>query len=325
MSNVAIFVAHEGCPQQCSFCNQHIIAGQEQRVSAAQVRRTLEKALENPSHRHNQIAFFGGSFTAIERTYMCELLEATVPFRETFAGIRISTRPDAIDREVLQLLASYGVKAIELGAQSMDDRVLRLNRRGHTAADVERTSRLISEEGFELGLQMMTGLYGDSDEGALETAQRLAALSPATVRIYPTVVLEGTQLDRLYQSGAYKPQTTEQAVELCVKLIPIFESRGIRIIRLGLHESEDVKGKRTAGAYHPAFKELCLARIYYRSARELLQGKAPGAYTLAVGAKQLSQMIGQNKENITKLQQAGYTVKVVANAALQPYEIQLIN
>lgn len=323
MSNVAIFVPHIGCPGQCAFCNQHIISGEHRRVSAKDVQCILEKALEHEHHAAHQIAFFGGSFTAMEREYMRALLEATVPYRDAFAGIRISTRPDAIDEDILSFLKSYGVVAIELGAQSMDNEVLRLNRRGHTAEDVERASRLISENGFELGLQMMTGLYGDTDQKALETARRFVALAPASVRIYPTVVLEGTELDRLYKAGVYTPQSVEQAVELCVQLMEIFEQAEIRIIRLGLHESEEVKGKMTAGAYHPAFKELCLARLYYNAAAAQLADKPQGAYTLAVGPRYLSQMIGQNKENIQKFAAAGYTIRVMADNTLAAYQVKI--
>ena len=325
MSNVAIFVPHAGCPCQCSFCNQKVISGHTEPVSAASVTHILQKALENPRHRENQIAFFGGSFTAIDRDLMRELLEAAVPFQSEFAGIRISTRPDAIDEEVLSFLKPYGVQAIELGAQSMQNSVLALNRRGHTARDVVRASQLVKEHGFELGLQMMTGLYGDTDAMAIDTAEQLAALEPNTVRIYPTVVLAGTELDRLYRAGTYVPQSVEQAVSLCVKLMPIFENKGIQIIRLGLHASEELSTQRTAGAYHPAFKELCLARIYYEKALSLLQEKPHGAYTLAVGRKHLSQMAGQKKENIIKLRQAGYDVKIISDDSLGVYQVKVVN
>ena len=325
MSNVSIFVAHEGCPHLCSFCNQHIISGQQKRLGKEDVTNILLRALETGSEGKNQIAFFGGSFTAIEREYMSELLEATVPFADKFAGIRISTRPDCIDEEILDFLKGYGVKAIELGAQSMDDEVLTLNRRGHTAEDVEKASKLIKSKGFELGLQMMTGLYGDTDEKAILTAKRLAKLKPATVRIYPTVVLKGTELDRLYNSGKFEPQSVESAVDLCVKLIPIFESEGIKIIRLGLHASEGVEGEMSGGAYHPAFKELCLGKVYLNNALKALKNTKKGAVTLAVGERYLSQMTGQKKINIKALSEMGYDVKIKADSSLKEYEVKVIN
>lgn len=325
MSNVSIFVANEGCPNMCSFCNQHIISGQISKLTKADVIKTLEtaKASLGDASKKSQIAFFGGSFTAIEPSYIDELLATAKCYENDFNGIRISTRPDAIDDEILAHLKENGVKAIELGAQSMDDEVLRLNRRGHTSKDVETASRLIKEYGFELGLQMMTGLYGDTDEKAIESAKKLVALKPATVRIYPTVVLEGTELDRLYKAGVFKPQTLEQAVNLCVKLIPMFESENIKIIRLGLHDSEDVKGKRTAGAYHPAFRELCLSEIYFRKAYEIMKNMPNGEREVFVNPKSISQMVAQKRKNIEKFKALGYTVKVKADSSLKEYEVKV--
>lgn len=325
MSNVSVFVAHEGCPHLCSFCNQHIISGQQKRVTKEDVAATLRRALETGGANKNQIAFFGGSFTAVPREYMTELLEATVPFKDEFAGIRISTRPDYIDEGILDFLMAYDVRAIELGAQSMDDEVLALNRRGHTAQEVINASKLIKAKGFELGLQMMTGLYGDTDEKAVMTAKRLAALKPATVRIYPTVVLKGTELDRLYKEGEFTPQSVESAVDLCLRLIPIFESEGVRIIRLGLHASEGVEGQMSAGAYHPAFKELCLGKIYLNNALKALENHSKGAVTLAVGERYISQMAGQKKTNITALKKMGWDVKIKADSSLKEYEVKVIN
>lgn len=309
----------------CSFCNQHIISGVNARVTRRDIESALETAVLSLGEKTHstQIAFFGGSFTAVDRDYMIYLLESAVPYISKFNGIRISTRPDAIDDEVLSVLKKYGVKAIELGAQSMDDEVLRLNRRGHTAEHVEKASALIKEHGFELGLQMMTGLYGDTDEKALQTAEKLALLEPETVRIYPTVVLEGTELDRLYKSGEYIPQTLDEAVDLCVKLIPIFESRGIKIIRMGLHDSEDVKGRRTAGAYHPAFRELCLGRLYLNKTLELLKNIPCGNIKIYVNGKNVSQMTGHKKINILKLKEMGYGAKVYADNSLGNYDIRI--
>ena len=182
-----------------------------------------------------EIAFFGGSFTAIDPDYRLALLKTAHAACETygFAGIRCSTRPDAIDDERLTVLKQYGVTAIELGAQSMDGEVLLLNRRGHTAKDVENAARLIRAYDFELGLQMMTGLPGDSDAKAMKTVERLLALKPDTMRIYPTIVLENTPLCDLYRAGKYTPQTLKDAVLLCAKLIPMIEQRGVKLIRVG--------------------------------------------------------------------------------------------
>ena len=335
--NLAIFIPHAGCPHRCSFCDQRAISGQTVPVRAEEVERLCRETLERWKGRfpqgagvgakaQSEISFFGGSFTAIDRGYMVELLEAARPFvgPEGFGGIRISTRPDAIDREVLTLLKSYGVTSIELGAQSMDDWVLRLNRRGHTAAQVEEASRLIREMDFSLGLQMMTGLYGDTDEGARETARQLAELGPDTVRIYPTVVLKDTELAWLYEGGGYQPPDVEQSLPLCCDLLDFFEGRGIQVIRLGLHPSEELEENMVAGAYHPAFRELCEGERFYRRILALLEGQRdregalPRTMTLLANAKDLSKAIGQGKRNLRRLEAMGCKAAVLPDEAVEP-------
>ena len=260
-ANVALFVPHKGCKHACSFCNQTTISGANAAPTPDDVRRACEIAVNSQkcNPEESEIAFFGGSFTAIERDYMRALLAAALPYIQGgfFRGVRISTRPDCINREILSELKDFGVTSIELGAQSMSDAVLYANRRGHTANDVRRASRLICEAGFSLGLQMMTGLYLSDDETDLRSAEELIALQPDCVRIYPTVVLEGTHLAALYKSGDYTPQTLDSAVPLCAKLLLRFHEAGIPVIRLGLHSGGNVEDGYLAGAYHPAFRELC--------------------------------------------------------------------
>ena len=217
-ANISIFVPHIGCPNKCSFCNQRYITGTFKAPRAKDVDEAVKKAVEseNFSPSNTEIAFFGGSFTAINREYMLRLLKTASKYVKngTVNGIRISTRPDAIDREILSLLKEYNVTAIELGAQSLNDRVLKLNNRGHSSNDVVKSSKLIKEFGFELGLQIMTGLYGDNDNSAVKTAQKVIEIKPDTVRIYPTIVLKDTDLAALYADGIYKPQTLDAAVNL---------------------------------------------------------------------------------------------------------------
>lgn len=258
-----------------------------------------------------EIAFFGGSFTAIDRCYMTDLLCVAHDACERygFAGIRCSTRPDAIDRERLALLKAYGVTAIELGAQSMDDGVLSMNRRGHTAQDVCRVSALIHAYGFELGLQMMTGLPGDSDEKAVATAKALLALMPDTMRIYPTIVLENTQLCDWYRAGQYVPQTLEDAVSLCAKLIPMIEKQGVRLIRVGLHASEELEN-RVAGPYHPAFMELCRSRIFLTQLTAALRERGVREAVVEVNPRMLSTALGQKRQNLAALLAAGFSAQI---------------
>ena len=264
--NISLFIPHLGCPHKCSFCNQNTITGKQTQPSADDVRAAVETALRKKNYDY-EIAFFGGSFTAIDREYMLSLLKAAYDYVKDgrVNGIRISTRPDCIDEEVLDILKKYGVTSIELGAQSMDGEVLRANFRGHTAEDVENASRLIKSYGFELGLQMMTGLYLDTNEKAIETAKRLIALSPDTIRIYPTVVLKNTYLAKLYEDELYKPQTVDDAANLCTKIVPMFEKAGIRVIRLGLHSSPELKKNMIAGAFHDSFGEIVKSRYLLKT------------------------------------------------------------
>ncbi|MBQ6873202.1 MAG: radical SAM protein [Clostridia bacterium] len=324
--NIALFVPHMGCPNQCSFCNQKSISGQAKQINADDVKSAVNTALEGRDCAQAEIAFFGGSFTAIDRDYMISLLEAASEFIRVgqVKGIRVSTRPDCIDEEVLGILKSYGVTAIELGCQSMDDGVLRANLRGHDAQAVVRASGLIKSKGFELGLQMMTGLYMSDSTKDIETAEKIIELSPDTVRIYPTVVLEGTMLCDKYTAGEYRVQTLEEGVELCSKLLLMFHNADIPVIRLGLHSGGNVEEGFVAGVYHPAFRELCESRIYLDKIKEKLVGIPYGEIEITVGTKFISQLTGQKKTNLKHLEEMGYRCSVVQNPAFKKYELTII-
>lgn len=326
--NVALFVPHNGCPNQCSFCNQRAISGHRNQVEPSDVDKAVQIALENPESKGGEIAFFGGSFTAIERETMVSLLSAAYRYVEngSFKGIRISTRPDAVDEEICEILKTYGVTAVELGAQSLDDRVLMLNKRGHTADDIAKATKLLQKNGFETGLQMMTGLYGSTDEDSIETARKIIRLNPDTVRIYPTVVLENTELCELYRKGEYHPQGVEEAAELCAELLQMFEEAGIKVIRTGLHSGGDVEGEFVAGAYHPAFKEICESKIYLRKVTELIrENKIPeGKIEIRVSPKAVSQMTGQKKANIEALKKLGYEAKITADESIEKYKVYIL-
>ena len=326
--NVGLFVPHSGCPHQCTFCNQRAISGQSRQVTPADVDEAVRVAMKNPDSRGGQIAFFGGSFTAIDRTVMTELLDAAYRYVKdgSFKGIRCSTRPDAIDDEICRILKSYGVRAVELGAQSMNDEVLRLNRRGHTAADVVRASEMLKSYGFELGLQMMTGLYGSTDEDSIDTARKIIDLQPQTVRIYPTVVIRNTELAELCESGEYVPQTVDSAAKLCAELLLMFDEARITVIRTGLHSGGGVEKDYVAGAYHPAFKELCEGEIYFKRAVEFIErnGIQQGDITVFVSPDAVSKMTGQKKINIQKLSELGYNAKVKGDSKIQKYKVYIL-
>lgn len=332
-SIIPVFVPHLGCPNDCVFCNQRRISGSTVPAAAADVDKAIEQAAALPrTGAKRQLAFYGGSFTAIPVPQQTALLAAAK--RHLAAGeidaVRLSTRPDAIDAAVLARLREYGVETIELGAQSMCDEVLALSGRGHTAADVENASRMIRAAGFRLILQMMTGLPGDTPERCVDTARRIIALAPDGVRIYPTVIVRDTALYDLWQAGRYREHTVEDAVEYCARIVPLFESAGIPIIRLGLNPTEELSGGAAAGgAYHPALGELVRSRIMRERAETLLAGAniAPGsAVTLGVSAAKLSQMIGQHRRNVDWLA-ARFRIKSlkIRPAALNDGEIAVLS
>lgn len=298
---IPIFVPHLGCPNQCVFCDQKRISGSLFPACGDTVRHTLD-ALNGTGY---ELAFYGGSFTAIETERQKELLSAAEPYRASglISSIRVSTRPDAIDAEVLARLHRYGVETIELGAQSMTEDVLRRSGRGHSALDTQRAAALIKKAGFQLILQLMTGLPGESRQSALISAQRLAALGPDGVRLYPTVILRGTALEELWRRGEYKEHTVEDAVECCADILPVFEAAHIPVIRLGLNPTEELSGGAVAGgAYHPALGELVKSRIWLRRMREALRDiEEMVNIIIFVPPEALSQAIGQKRQNLLAL------------------------
>lgn len=327
-SNISIFIAHVGCPNMCSFCNQHTISGAEKVPSAEEVRQICEKAFnEIRCPENTEIAFFGGSFTAIPRDYMIRLLETAYEFvgNGKFKGIRISTRPDCIDNEVLELLKKYGVTAIELGAQSMNDDVLKANDRGHTAQDVFNACRLIREYGFELGLQMMVGLYKSTEENEFETIKDIVEIHPDTVRIYPVVILKGTKLAELLESGEYKPFEPETVFDICSIALMRFEYEGIKVIKCGLHASEFVERDMVGGFYHPAFREICESLIYRWKTDEFIAYHEPenNMYRVAVNPSCISKAVGHKKSNIEYFRSTGMgiEVKFIGDSSIPVYEV----
>lgn len=297
---IPVFVPHLGCPNDCVFCNQRRISGSLSPATARDVREAIEAAagLPAPEGGRRQLAFYGGSFTAIPAAQQEELLGAAQPYLAdgTIDSLRLSTRPDAIDGEVLSRLRRFGVETVELGAQSMSDRVLELSGRGHTAQDVAEASAMIKEAGFRLILQMMTGLPGSDDGSDVETARRIAALGPDGVRVYPTVIVRDTALYDLWRAGRYRERGVEDAVRVCARILPVFEAAGIPVIRLGLNPTEELSGGDAAGgAYHPALGELVRARIMRGEAERLLEAAAPAERAvLRVNPRLMSQAVGQH-------------------------------
>lgn len=315
-TNISVFIPHIGCPHRCSFCDQRSISGAAHAPSAEEVKALLDGQAAHLAERDMQaeIAFFGGSFTAVPRDYMISLLESAAEavrrYPEVYCGIRCSTRPDCIDEEIIAILKRYGMTAVELGAQSMSDEVLQANERGHSAEDVRRASRLIRESGISLGLQMMTGLYRDSEEAVRLTCREFIALKPDTVRIYPTVILKHTRLGRLFESGEYRSFGFEQTVDLCAELLREFESAGIRVIRMGLHASPEVESEMLGGVYHPAFREIVESRLFLNDMKRELLTREKGNYMIYTDSRNISRAVGQKRGNIAALRELGYVVQI---------------
>lgn len=305
-SIIPVFVPHLGCPNDCVFCNQRRISGAQEPAGVENVKNAIESAAALPRNgAKRQLAFYGGSFTAIPSCQQEALLGAAKEYldRGEIDAIRLSTRPDAIDGAVLARLKRYGVETIELGAQSLCDEILLLSGRGHTAADVVNASEQIKAAGFRLILQMMTGLPGDSVERTVYTAKKIIALHPDGVRIYPTVIVRDTALYDLWQAGEYKEHTVADAVEYCAAIVPLFEAAGIPIIRLGLNPTDELSGGAAAGgAYHPALGELVKSRLMLYKMRGALNGIPAGSrVTLGVNKSRVSQAVGQHRENVSRL------------------------
>ncbi|MBQ6877182.1 MAG: radical SAM protein [Oscillospiraceae bacterium] len=327
-ANVAFFVPMVGCPHRCSFCDQNSITGESGVPTPEEVDKTLKKAARelHGFSEKSEIAFFGGSFTMIPRELMLSLLAPAKKWidRKAFSGIRISTRPDAIDEEILSVLKEYGVTSIELGAQSCSDAVLEKNRRGHTFEDTQKASELIKNAGFSLGLQMMTGMPGSTKEDDLLTAARFAALKPDTMRIYPTLVLKNTLMAKWFENGEYIPQSVEEAASECAELLDVFELYNIKVIRLGLHAEESLEENLLAGPYHPAFREICESIRFRKKIAPMLTRLPKGSYVLKVAPSEVSKCTGQHRCNLVHWEELGYEIKITPDKNLNPGDFEVM-
>lgn len=308
---IPVFLPHTGCPHRCVFCDQSAITGQTIPLPQPdQIRRDINTFLTYSKGRHAtvQISFYGGNFLGLPETTVHRLLDLATGFISAgdVDSIRFSTRPDTINPQRLAWLKGYRVATIEIGAQSMDDRVLQKSNRGHRAEDTEKAMALLKAEGYETGLQMMLGLPGDTAAGALETGRRIQALAPDFVRIYPAVVLAGSALADLMAAGDYTPLSLDVAIDISAQLYKLFVSSHIRVIRMGLQSSADLNRDNTflAGPYHPAFGHLVMAKLFLDSAcRELRrQGQTENAISIAVNPRSVSHVKGQKNNNLATLQ-----------------------
>ena len=277
---IPIFIPHLGCPHQCVFCDQKSITGHDDGIVSPDLVR--EKVLDLIGHKGSrrgsvELAFYGGNFLGLTKTYRTALLdEAQALVREgKIDSIRFSTRPDPVSLSHLGALAAYSIGAVELGVQSMDDQVLNLSQRGHRAKDTCRSVQILKSHGVSVGVQIMPGLPGDTQETILETGSQVVALSPDFVRIYPTVVVKGTVLEKWFCSGRYEPLTLDQAVEITKKLLMVFTKDNIPVIRMGLQTTNSLlaSGNIVAGPFHPAFGHLVHSAVFLDLAIRQLERK----------------------------------------------------
>ena len=307
--NIPVFIPHEGCPHDCLFCNQRKITGVVSTVTPESVSQTVREYLSYlPNQdRYVEVAFFGGSFTGLPLGLQEKFYQAANAFEAQIDGIRLSTRPDYINPEVLSLAKRYGVTMIELGAQSAEDAVLSANHRGHTFQSTCAAVKQIREAGIGVGLQMMTGMYGSNPEWDRKSAEKIADMKPDCVRIYPVLVLKDTALEKLWRQGHYEPQTLEEAVELAKKLLLLFREREIPVIRLGLHAGEDLRQEGTvlAGPFHPAFGELVESRIWRDTIEEALKktNPPPALWQVEAFQHEVSKVIGHKRCNVEYFQE----------------------
>ena len=329
--NIPIFVSHQGCPNDCIFCNQKKITGVCEKEREDVVRKKIENFLFHTAPDCNiEISFFGGSFTGIpmeeQNMYLSVANEFFCDSRVT--GIRLSTRPDYISEEILENLKKYNVTTIELGVQSMENKVLQMNKRGLKAEDVYDAVKLIREYGFSLGLQMMTGMYGSTPKMDIKTAEKIIGMKPDCVRIYPTVVIEETELFNLYKSGEYMPQSIDDAVDLCAVLIKMFEEKDIPVIRLGLMAGEDINENKVFGPYHSSFRELTESRIIYTEISEFLKENPHNGKVLEIFSNKrfVSKIVGNKRSNIEKIMKEFKLsdVKISENNQIEKYKFKII-
>jgi len=324
---IPVFIPHAGCPHQCVFCNQRAITGNTNAVPSAEaITSQIQGFLKfkKPYHSPVQISFYGGNFLGLEENTLYQLLNTATTFVETgeVESIRFSTRPDTIRPHSLDIIQQFPIHTIEIGVQSMDDVVLERSRRGHTSLDIKTACNALRPFGYEIGMQMMIGLPGDDDSTAMKTAHSIAELLPDFVRIYPTIVLKNSQLEKWYRQGSYLPMSLEAAVTQTKKLYLLFRKHGISVIRMGLQASEELDDSATVlgGPYHPAFGHLVHAEIFLDMAIAELTSKAMPIQKAIffVHPNSIPKMRGLKNANIRRLKDKYHinSIELVPDASL---------
>lgn len=320
---IPIFVPHLGCKKCCTFCNQKEISGEQKQVTPQDVKETIEYYLKNFKNEKNyvEVAFFGGSFTAIDKKIQESLLSAVQPYikEKKVDSIRLSTRPDAIDKDILKMLKKYHVKTIELGVQSTNNYILARCKRGHSFEDVKKASKMIKWRGFKLGHQMMVGLPESSEKDDIQTAKDIIKLKPKMVRIYPVLVIKGTQLADEYEKKEFIPLNVSQAVERTKEIVKLFRKKHIEVIRTGLQNTNTItepgkeKSQVIAGPYHPAFGQLVEDAIWYDKITDEIKKINAKVIKIEIQANRenINNIVGHKKENINKLKDTYALIAIV--------------
>lgn len=305
---IPIFIPEKACPFRCIYCNQYNITNHHQIIDLEEINSTIQQYLRTfPQDGMKRIAFFGGTFTGMSLEEQNYYLDAVQPYLQSgkIESIQLSTRPDYINEPILENLKKHGVRIIELGAQSLDEEVLQFSGRGHTVKDVEKASQLINSYGFTLGLQMMVGLPFDTIEKTEKTARQIVDFGAKCTRIYPTLVIKDTFLEKLYRNGHYQPLTIEQAIDYSIAAMEIFEAGQVTVLRVGLHPSEGlINGTQlVAGPFHVSFKELVMTEQWHRRFLPFLQPSDCSEIAIAVPHEQLNAAIGYEARNKKELLQ----------------------
>lgn len=332
--NIPIFISHEGCPNDCVFCNQRKITAKAKAMTISEITEQIENYCSTIGREtYTELAFFGGSFTGIATELQEEYLGLAYEYKQTgrIHAIRLSTRPDYINPEILDRLKQYGVDIIELGVQSLDEEVIRASKRGHQVSDVYYAASLIKSYGFQLGIQLMVGLPEDTKERTIRTAKLTALLKPDFVRIYPTLVIRETELAQLSHLGIYNPLTLEIAVDWTKEMYKVFLTAQIPVIRMGLQPTDLItEGKEVLyGPFHPAFRQLVESEFFYDLINEKLKQHKDAIHEssqikILCNPKDISQVIGHKRKNITELKKVYHNIEIIADSNVRPLTLNII-
>jgi len=299
---IPVFINHQGCPFQCVFCNQHTITGRQEEP-LLNLKEYISTELVKYDKYKIELAFYGGTFTGLPSNLMLKYLEIANSFSK-IQSIRVSTRPDMITQAILKILKESNVKTIELGVQSLDDEVLSLSKRGYVSRQVIESSALIRKNNFLLGHQLMIGLPGENRKSFEKSVDKMILLKPNMVRIYPTVIFEGTELAQLYKMGQYKPLTLERGVEMAAEAVNKIRKNKIEILRVGLHSVRE-ENKILGGCYHPQFRYMVESQIILNRIKKMFAKRFPKKMQVLLNPKKHNYFLGYKKNNLTFLKKQG--------------------